>query len=93
MRNHVQNHYSITKGNTPFADEMLLGEIAINLPDEKVYVKKNDYNQLFSLLSENNVRKLIYENNACPHLTSLYELGNYTNIYLSRTQHLTQLAL
>lgn len=62
-RNCIQSYYSTIKNNVPNGDDMLLAEIAINLPDEKVYVKKNHYNQLFSLLSENNIKSLIDEKN------------------------------
>ena len=47
-RKHIQHYHSLTSGNVPAAEDLLIGEIAINVADGKIYTK-NESNEVIAL--------------------------------------------
>ena len=47
-RKYIQHYHSTTSGNVPAAEDLLVGEIAINVADGKIYTK-NENNEVFTL--------------------------------------------
>ena len=46
----IQHYYSITGGNTPTTGNLILGEIAINVADQKVYMLNSASNAVVTLV-------------------------------------------
>jgi len=47
-RKYIQHYHSTTSGNVPAAEDLLVGEIAINVADGKIYTK-NENNEVITL--------------------------------------------
>ena len=57
-RKYIQHYHSTTPGSVPAAEDLLVGEIAINAADEKIFFKNND--EIVTIAS-NSIQKVTYQ--------------------------------
>lgn len=86
-RIHIQ-HYHSTTGGTPTADNLMMGEIAINTMDgnEQLFIK-NTNNEVVTFKSYEAVEKIIVENELIT-ASSLNDLKNNKQDNLSSGQNI-----